>query len=50
MAYQSKIVLAEQSPHERHPYGKEKKKYRKRLNRIGRRLLNRLLKKEIADG
>jgi hypothetical protein len=39
MGYEKKLALAKQSPSESHPYGKEKKKYRKRLNRVMRRLL-----------
>jgi hypothetical protein len=49
MSYEKKLALNKQSPAERHPYGAEKKKYRKRLNRIGRRILKRLLNKEYPD-
>lgn len=38
MSYLRKKALAKLSPGERHPYGREKKKYRKRMNGLERRL------------
>ena len=45
MALDKKIILSKVSPSERHPYGSEKKKYRKIRNRRGRQLLKRFFDK-----